>query len=141
MTTPPVTGQDLGMAQNATRALLDDLLARSGTDFPEWLVLRMISQQGAAARDALRDGLAAGLALHPTAAERLLERTAARGYVRPDPQTGHVGLTAAGAQRYQGLNDAVNGLTAQLYGDLDPADLAATGRVVREVTRRARTLA
>jgi DNA-binding MarR family transcriptional regulator len=130
------------MAQNATRALLDDLLARSGTDFPEWLVLRLLSQQGAAiTREALRDGLAAGLVLHTTAAERLLERTAARGYVRQNPQTTDIGLTEAGSERYRGLSDAVAQLTARLYADLDPADLAATGRVLREVTRRATTLA
>ncbi|MEN3306373.1 MAG: hypothetical protein V7603_2575 [Micromonosporaceae bacterium] len=136
-TTPPVTGQDLGMAQNATRALLDDLLARAGTDFPEWLVLRLLHQRGPLSREALRDNLAAGLALHATAADLLIGRTAARGYLRADPQDVHIGLTEAGAGRYQGLNDAVAGLTAELYAGFDQADLATTGRVLREVTRRA----
>jgi DNA-binding MarR family transcriptional regulator len=138
-TPPPVTGQDLGMAQNATRALLDGLLARSGTDFSEWLVLRLLSQQSAPmARGALRESLAGGLLLHPTAAERLLERTAARGLVDDGDE---VTLTEAGAARYRSLNEAVGRLTAELYRDFDPADLATTGRVLREVARRATALA
>lgn len=139
-TTPaPVTGQDIGMAQNATRVLLDDLLADAGTDFEEWVVLRLISQNGGQiGRIALADTLAGALTLAAAPVERLIRRTAARGLIHQVVE-GYT-FTNLGAEAYLRLSDAVGQLTAKLYGDFDQADLATTGRVLREVARKATTL-
>jgi DNA-binding MarR family transcriptional regulator len=138
-TTPPVNGQDIGIAAAATRALLEGVLAREGSDFPESVVLRMLSLRGGtSARQDLRDTLAAALAQHPDATDRLLERTAARGYVELDSV--HIGLTEAGAARQRALSEAAVALTARLYEGFDPADLATAGLVLREVARRATAL-
>jgi DNA-binding MarR family transcriptional regulator len=140
-TTPaPVTGQDIGMAQNATRVLLDDLLANAGTDFEEWVILRMISQNGGqVGRVVLAETLAGALTLPAAPVERLIRRTAARGLIHQVVE-GYA-LTNLGAERYVRLSDEVGQLTAKLYADFDPADLAITGRVLREVARKATALA
>lgn len=45
-TTPPraLIGQHLGQAAAASRALLDQVLARAGAHFDEWVVLRTLAQ-------------------------------------------------------------------------------------------------
>jgi DNA-binding MarR family transcriptional regulator len=139
-TSPPLTGQDIGMAQNATRALLDNLLAGAGTDFSEWVVLRLISQNGGPiGRVALADNLSQGLTLVPADVERLLSRTGARGLIRQDIE-GYA-LTLHGEETYRRLSEEVARLTARIYADFDPDDLATTGRVLREVARKAAALA
>jgi hypothetical protein len=140
-TTPaPVTGQDIGMAQNATRALLDNLLADAGSDFEEWVVLRLISQNGGKVGPvALAGTLAGALTLADSPVDRLIRRTVARGFIHQVVEG--FTFTNLGAETYLRLSNEVGQITAKLYGDFDPADLATTGRVLREVTRRATTLA
>ena len=138
-TPPPLTGQDIGMAQNATRALLDNLLAGAGTDFPEWIVLRLISQNGGpVGRVPLAGNLARALTLADVEVERLLSRTDARGLIHQVVE-GYA-LTVHGEETYQRLSDQVAQLTAKLYADFDPGDLATAGRVLREVAQKATAL-
>jgi DNA-binding MarR family transcriptional regulator len=139
-TPPPITGQDIGMAQNATRALLDDLLAGVGTDFEEWVTLLMIIQNGGQMGVvAMADTIGQALTLAADPVRRLIRRTAARGLIREEFD-GYV-LTDLGAQTYRRLTDEMGQLTAKLYAGFDQADLEATGRVLREVTKKARAMA
>jgi DNA-binding MarR family transcriptional regulator len=140
MTTPvtagsPVSGIDIGLAFRATRAILDRLLARSGTDFTGWVALRTLAQPGAApGPDALRAGLAETIGVDPVSAQLALDRLAAQGWT----ETGDtVTLTEAGGAFYRGLLDQIGQVTADLYGGIEASDLAATRRVLAEVTDRA----
>ena len=47
---PPLNGQDIGQAEHATRAVLDRLLARTGTQFRGWVILNLLAAGGGTAR-------------------------------------------------------------------------------------------
>jgi hypothetical protein len=141
MTTPLPTGagfsgQDLGVAAVATRALLDGLLARAGTDFPAWVALRRLAQPGPApTADELRRDLANLLTADATSAALVVERLAARGWTAQEGPV--VTLSPDGVAFHRGLVEEIGRLTGELYRGIDAADLAATKRVLNEVTQRA----
>jgi hypothetical protein len=131
--TPPLTGIDIGVAAQATRALLDELLVAAETTFPEWVTLRTVALAPAPpARDALRHDLASALRVDEGEIETTLAGLARKGLL-----TGSVELTADGTARFDRLQAGVQRITAELYGEFDPADLAVAGRVLRQVAERA----
>lgn len=135
-TGPTFSGQDIGMAAAATRALLDGLLARAGTDFPAWVALRRLAQPGPAPTvDELRRDLANLLTADATTVALVVERLAARGWTVQDGPA--VTLSPEGVAFHQGLVDETVQLTGELYRGIDTADLAAAKRVLGEVAQRA----
>jgi DNA-binding MarR family transcriptional regulator len=142
-----LTGQDVGEAEGALTALLDQLLARTDTGItrPQYIVLRVLALRGPAESPAaLHDYLAGQRQLHldlPGIAE-LFRDLEARGLVTgsaPDGP-GPVQLTCEGAALHAELAGAVADLTRHLYADLDPDDLATAHGVLVEVTQRANRL-
>lgn len=146
---PPatLTGQDVGEAEGALTALLNQVLAASNTGITrtQYLALRVLALRGPAPSPAaLHDYLAGqpqvGLDL-PQVAE-LFHSLEARGLVTgsaPDGP-GPTQLTPEGAALNAKLADAVGALTKRLYADLDPDDLAIARRVLVEITQRANRL-
>jgi hypothetical protein len=135
-TGPAFSGQDLGMAAAATRALLDGLLARAGTDFPAWVALRRLAQPGPAPTlDELCRDLATLLTADATSVALVVDRLAARGWTVQEGSA--VALSPEGVAFHQGLVEEIGRLTGELYRGIDPADLAAAKRVLGEVTQRA----
>jgi DNA-binding MarR family transcriptional regulator len=142
-----LTGQDVGEAEGALTALLNQVLAASnaGITRPQYLALRVLALRGpfpspAALHDYLAGQPQVGLDL-PQVAE-LLHGLEARGLVTgsaPDGP-GPTQLTAEGAALNAKLADAVAAVTRRLYADLDPDDLATAHRVLVEVTQRANRL-
>jgi DNA-binding MarR family transcriptional regulator len=133
---PPLTGQDIGMAANATRILLDILLDRTGTTFDEWVALRTLALEGPVIPPGvLLPDLAGKLTAGEPEVAALLEGLTAKGLI----QDGFA-LTADGQVRFARLRDAVAGVTARMYSDLDAGDLAVTRRVLAQVTERAHRL-
>jgi hypothetical protein len=41
--TPTLTGQDIGQAERATRAVFDRFLAETGTTFDQWVTLNVLA--------------------------------------------------------------------------------------------------
>jgi DNA-binding MarR family transcriptional regulator len=131
----PVTGQDINVAATLTRAVLDELLAAEGTMFGEWLVLNTLARRGGSSG---RERLAADVALGIDPGEPLtgaLDHLELRGLARAGGD--EVALTAGGTAEHARLRDAIAALTAELYRDLDTADLVAAKRVLNTVTERA----
>src|SRR4029453_922919 len=129
-----LTGQDIGEAEGAVRALLEHVLDGTGVTADEYVILRVLTFRGSwPSRDALRDFLAAQrqLRLSPSAAEALLAGLESRGLI-----TG-TSISPAGASRHTDLATRVTAATRDLYGPLDPADLATAHRVLTEVVTRA----
>jgi len=142
---PVLTGQDVGEAEGALRALLDEIVAATGTTSNEYIVLRVLSLRGPwASPAALHDFLAGQrqLALDPPAVAELLAGLAAKGLAtgvaRDD--AGPAELTAEGAALHTRLTEAIGPTTRKLYADFDPADLATTRRVLAELGERAERL-
>jgi DNA-binding MarR family transcriptional regulator len=146
---PPatLTGQDVGEAEGALTALLNQVLAGTNTGItrPQYIALRVLALRGpfpspAALHDYLAGQPQVGLDLSQVA--ELFHGLEAMGLVTgsaPDG-LGPAQLTADGAALNAKLADAVADLTRRLYADLDPDDLATAHRVLVEVTERARRL-
>ncbi|MFJ9682697.1 hypothetical protein ACIRP2_32295 [Streptomyces sp. NPDC101194] len=137
--TPTLNGQVIGQAHYATRALLDRLLAATGTTFHQSVALNATADRGAATEPAwLVDRMTGTLKIDAEAAESVLAELAAAGLVAELPgDTPHLALTAAGRALQEANRAGIAEITARLYGDLPAEDLAAAGRVLTEVTARA----
>jgi hypothetical protein len=123
-TTPPVNGQDIGRAERAGRILLDRVLDAHQATFDEWVTLRSL---------ALEQDVVTNFFGDETRADDALAGLAAQGYVTRDPAV----LTTEGAARYGALDADVQSISHRLYAGFSPNELATTGRVLREVARRA----
>jgi DNA-binding MarR family transcriptional regulator len=141
-TAPPLTGQDINVAANATRALLDVQLDRAGLAFEQWVALRALTAPGPAERATVRGRLAELLSIPPATVDELLDGLAARGLVREDGtvDTAAVDLTPQGRAAFDQVNDGGLATAAKLYGDMDSGDLATTKRVLADITERARAM-
>ena len=123
-TTPPVNGQDIGRAERAGRILLDRVLDAHRASFDEWVTLRSL---------ALEQDVVTNFFGDETRADDALADLAAQRYVTRDPAV----LTTEGRARYDALDADVQSISRRLYAGFSPDELATTGRVLREVARRA----
>jgi DNA-binding MarR family transcriptional regulator len=140
--TPPIlTGRDIGAAQKATGALLDRQLARVGLPFEEWTVLFTLNGTGPLPASELVGRQVDGLKITDAAARAVVDGMRAAGRLGPiddaDADDPRLAPTADAEAVFRPVFQAVTALTAELYGDLPPADLEATRRTLAEVTRRA----
>jgi DNA-binding MarR family transcriptional regulator len=143
--TPTLTGQDIAEAQGAVRALLDRVLADTGTTSNEYVALRVLAVRGPAASPVAFHEYLAGqrqLGLDLPAAADLLGGLEARGLISGSSadSSGPTQVTAEGAALHGRLADAVTAVTRQLYADFDPDDLATAHRVLAGVIERAERL-
>ncbi|MFJ5725109.1 hypothetical protein [Streptomyces sp. NPDC093149] len=136
---PTVNGQIIGQAHYATRAVLERLLAATGTTFHQSVALNATADHDAATeRAGLVDRMTGTLKIDAEVAETVLAELAAAGLMEEVPgDTPRVVLTAAGRARHEANRAGIAEITARLYGDLPAEDLAVAGRVLTEVTARA----
>jgi DNA-binding MarR family transcriptional regulator len=142
---PTLTGQDIGEAQGAVQALLEQALGGTGRTGSEFIALRVLAVRGQyPAPAALHDFLASQrqLALNPPAVASLLAELEAAGLASGTAADGPgpAQLTEQGAAAYARLSEEVGAVTRQLYADLDPDDLAIARGVLTQITERAQRL-
>jgi hypothetical protein len=145
MTTPSPTslnGQILGQAGNATRALLNRLLAESQTPVNGWIALNLAnSLGGTAARAVLIDRMVDGLKEDEPTVVASVQSVLDAGLLAPLPDDpSQLTLTEAGRERFAEISAGVGRIAQSLYGSLPPEDLATAGRVLSIVTERANAL-
>jgi hypothetical protein len=144
MTTTPaptlLTGRDIGVAERATRAVLETLLIETGTSFHQWIALNLVATNGFALdRNELVGQMTAGLRVDEQSVTATLDElmglqllvTTADAPVR-------VEATEAGRARYEDIQTQIDGIAQRLYGGLPAEDLATAHRVLATVTERAR---
>ena len=135
MTQPTTTapfGQDIGVASAAGRRILLALLAKDQLDFPEWLTMTTVNNEGPRSRDALGARLTGGLQLDDADAIGRLE---SRGVLREE--SGSIELTDTGQALYDRLIAAVRTFSVQLLDGVSADDVATTRRVLHTYTERA----
>jgi DNA-binding MarR family transcriptional regulator len=139
MTTPILNGQVLGVAANATRAVLDRLLAEHGTTANKWIALRATAVAGGELPTAeLVDRLVDGLKIGSSEALGAVSDLVAAGLLASLPgEPSRIALTDAGRGRYEQISEQLAEITGRIYADLPPEDLAAAGRVLTIVAARA----
>ncbi|WP_406089673.1 hypothetical protein [Streptomyces sp. NBC_01013] len=138
-TTPTVNGQVIGQAHYATRAVLERLLAGTGTTFHQSVALNATADNdGPIDRSGLVERMTATLKIGATVAQDTLSGLTSAGLMEELPgQASRLVLTAAGAEVQRTNRTGIAEITARLYADLPAEDLAAAGRVLTEVTARA----
>ncbi len=142
---PTLTGQDIGEAEGAVRALLDQILTGTGTTSNEYIALRVLAARGPAAAPAALHEYLAGqpqLGLDLAAVAELFQGLEAKGLVSGSAPNGPgpTQLTPEGAALHARLADAVTTVTTRLYADFDPDDLATAHRVLAQLVERANRL-
>jgi DNA-binding MarR family transcriptional regulator len=146
---PPatLTGQDVGEAEGALTALLNQVLAGTGTGITrtEYLALRVVALRGPFPEPATLHDYLAGqpqVGLDRAQLAELFRDLEARGLVTgSDPNgPGPTQLTPEGAALNAKLAEATAAQTQRLYAGLDPDDLATAHRVLVQVTQRANRL-
>jgi DNA-binding MarR family transcriptional regulator len=142
-----LTGQDVGEAEGALTALLNQVLTDSNTGITrtQYITLRVLALRGPAPSPAeLHDYLASQpqLGLGRSQVAELLHGLEAKGLVADSAADGPgpTQLTTQGAALHARLAGAVGAVTRRVYAGLDPDDLATTHRVLVEITERARRL-
>ena len=143
---PTLTGQDIGEAEGAVRALLEGAIAGTGITANDYIVLRVLAARGPLTPPAALHEFLAGqrqLGLDRPAVADLLAGLEARGLVAgtaPDVP-GPARLTPEGTALHTRLAEAVAPRTKQLFDGFDPDDLATAHRVLAQVVKRAGQLA
>ncbi|MFI1223656.1 MULTISPECIES: hypothetical protein [unclassified Streptomyces] len=136
---PSVDGQIIGQAHYATRAVLESLLATTGTTFHQALALNALAARGGTAdRSWLVARLTTGLKIDAATAEEVLASLTASGLLTASADDGaRLGFTEAGQERQAAIADGTAKIVAPLYADLPAEDLATTARILLTLTERA----
>jgi hypothetical protein len=136
--TPVVNGRLLGLTHYASRALLERVLARTGTTFNQSVALQALAANGGdmeRARlvggvvDSLKivDEAAAGAAVEQLIAGKLLDVSA----------EDRVSFTDHGRELYDGIQAGGKEVASRLYAGIPQGDLESAGRVLALVLERA----
>jgi hypothetical protein len=140
--TPVLTGRDIAEAQGAVQALLERILAKTGTTSREYVVLRVLAAPGAFDNPASLHEYLAGqrqLDLSPGAIGELLSGLETRGLATGTAKDGPgpAELTPEGAALYRSLAETIAPRTSELFSNLPAEDMATAHRVLRDIIRRA----
>jgi DNA-binding MarR family transcriptional regulator len=136
--TPTLTGQDIGQAEKATRAVLDALLAETDITFHQWVILNVMADSASPVElDALAQRLTHGLKIDRPTALGVIDDVVAKGLVSRSGRPVSLMLTPAGDARHRAIRRGIDQITERLYGDLPPEDLATAHRILAIVTERA----
>ena len=135
-----LSGQDIGVAERATRALLERLLDPEGVAFADWAVVFTLGT-GASPANALVARQVDGLKVTAPTGAATVDRVVAAGLAAAvgggEPGEGALALTPQGQALYERVRAGIAVIAGELYGDLPDADLDTTRRTLAEVTRRA----
>lgn len=136
-TTPPVNGQVIGLAHYASRALLETVLARTGTTFNQSVALRAVADNGGTVEfDWLVGRLTGALKIDEAPARTAVDELIAAKHLEtagPD----RVALTDSGRELQDDIQASGREIAARLYAGIPAADLDTAGRVLALVTQRA----
>ncbi|WP_200214285.1 MarR family winged helix-turn-helix transcriptional regulator [Micromonospora coerulea] len=137
--TPVLTGQVIGQAHYATRAVLERELAAMGLTFFQSLALNAVAAEGGAVEHApLVDRMTGALKVDESAVQATIDELSAAGLLRTLPSGGSgLALTDAGRARQRQVADGVAGIVARLYADIPAAELEVAGRVLTLLKQRA----
>ena len=132
-------GQVVAQAEAVLSQLLSRALAETGTSRQDYLALqRLTALGGAATRDAYIADLSEWLRIDLWSAGELADSLAAAGLV--GSRDGTVGFAQGGTELRDQVARSAGAVTRSILAPLDPADLEATIRTLRQVTARGRAL-
>lgn len=132
-------GQAVAQAETVLSQLLARTLAETGTSRQDYLALqRLTALGGTATRDAYIADLSEWLRIDLWGAGELADSLAAAGLL--GSRDGTVGFAPGGTELRDQIARSAGAVTRSIVAPLDPADLEATIRTLRQVTARGRAL-
>ncbi|MGI5403511.1 MarR family winged helix-turn-helix transcriptional regulator [Streptomyces sp. CA-135486] len=136
---PTLNGQVIGQAHYATRALLETVLAPTGTTFNQSVALNAVADGGEAVeRGALVARMTGALKIDESAVQATIRELAESKLLESLPgDASRLRLTEAGRTLNGQIRAAVAEITERLYGGLPAEDLQTAGRLLALVTARA----
>jgi len=135
--TPPANGQVIALAHYAARAVLETVLARTGTTFHQSVTLNAVSSQGGTVEDDWIIGrLTGSLKIEESAAREIVDELTALKLLE-ESSSGQVSFTDSGQELFDRIQPGVREVSARLYAGIPAEDLATAGRVLTLVTERA----
>ncbi|MFE7277644.1 MarR family winged helix-turn-helix transcriptional regulator [Streptomyces sp. NPDC057623] len=136
-TTPPLNPRVIALAHYASRALLENVLARHGATFQQSVTLRLVAvADGPVERDHLVGEVVGALKIDASEAHSVVDELTAAGLLAPQ-ESSRVRITDAGRELYDRTGAETAPITARVYAGIPAEDLAATGRVLSLITQRA----
>lgn len=132
---PAFGTQLIGQTEKALNAILARLLAGTGVDEPEWVVLNVTGGSEPVPYVDLATRATAVLKVPNDVAAQTIDQLVSRGLLAL--HRGRVGLTAQGEALLADVRAEVAAVTRRLWGDLRPHDLDTAGRVLATVLSRA----
>lgn len=138
-TAPTLNGQVIGQAHYATRALLETVLAPTGTTFNQSVALNAVADGGAAVdHGALVARMTGALKIDESAVLAAIGELTGSKLLETLPGDAYrLRLTEAGRTLNGQIRAAVAEITERLYGGLPAEDLQTAGRLLVLVTARA----
>ncbi|MFH0519378.1 MarR family winged helix-turn-helix transcriptional regulator [Streptomyces sp. M41] len=134
---PPLGPRVIALAHYASRALLENVLARHGATFQQSVALRLVAvAEGLLERDRLVEGVVGSLKIDAGDVHRVIDELIGAGLLAPQ-EPSRVRITDAGRELYETTSAETAPLTARIYAGLPAEDLAAAGRVLSLITERA----
>jgi hypothetical protein len=135
-----LTSRDVGLTENALRALLESVLAGTGVDYHQWVALNAASgSQTPPTTDGLIGLLVEGLKIDEERARVVIADLQNRGdFDSTDSRT--VVVTAQGKALHERLTASLRVVTAQMYDGLDLDDLAVAYEVLATLAERANAM-
>jgi hypothetical protein len=136
---PTLTGQDIKLAERATRGVLDVLLAETDTTFMQMVVVNATAGEGpVVAIDRLVQRLAVQLRVAEPQVRDTIDELLASGLLTlSSGDREAVELSADGQERFERLRAGSAQITERLYSDLPVDDLVTARRVLATLTERA----
>lgn len=136
--TPPLSPQVVGQAENAHRAILERALAGTGITYHQWVALTITAASGDVVdRDTLVGRMAGALKMDDATASATIAALVASGLLEtPAGGESRVGLTSTGRTKYGERRAAVDEVVAAAYAEIAPDELATAGRVLSTITAR-----
>lgn len=134
-----LSGQVIGQAHYATRAVLERELTSIGLTFTHGVALNAVAAEGGTVvRAALVRRLTGALKVDESAVSTTLAELADAGLLRALPADGSgLAFTDLGRERHRLIADATGAIVTRLYADIPAEDAAVTARVLTLLTRRA----
>lgn len=136
-TTPLLNPRVIALAHYASRALLENVLARHGVTFQQSVTLRLAAVAGEAVESKdLVGGVVGALKSDAAEAHAVVDQLIAAGLLAPQ-EPSRVRITDAGRELYDRTTAETAPISARVYAGIPTEDLAAAGRVLNLITERA----
>lgn len=138
-TSPLLSPQVLGLAENAHRAILNCILAGTGITYQRWVVFSVTAVPDQIVdRDQVVGRAASALKAEADKVLQAIDWLAALGLVETVPgEVLRLRVTESGRIRHREIRGKIDEIVGRIYADIPAEDLTAAGRVLTLVTQRA----